>query len=65
MAAISGWSASSDDRLLLRAEIIMAATLGIIQLRATSGLEPLGSATSDDLAGPIEDMVVALLSTGS
>jgi len=65
MAAIAGWTADSDDRLLLRAEIIMAATLGIIQLRATSGIEPLGSAAPEDLARPIEDMVVALLSTGS
>ena len=63
MAAIAGWqSDATDDRLLLRAEIVMAAALGIIQLRATAGLEPLTSATRDDLAGPVHDAVRALLS---
>ncbi|WP_213814865.1 TetR/AcrR family transcriptional regulator [Glaciihabitans sp. dw_435] len=63
MAALAGWTpdAVDGDALLLRAEVAICASLGITLLRSTSGLEPLSSASRDDLAGPIRDLFSALL----
>jgi AcrR family transcriptional regulator len=63
MASLVGWTpdAEGSDALLLRAEVAICASLGITLLRSTSGLEPLASATTDDLAGPIQDLFLALL----
>jgi AcrR family transcriptional regulator len=52
--------ADPDDCLLLRAQVVLAATTGIAMLRA-SGLEPLASATQEDLTGPLRDLVNAVL----
>jgi AcrR family transcriptional regulator len=49
-----------DDQLLLRAQVVLAATTGIAMLR-TSGLEPLASATEQDLAAPLRDLIDAVL----
>jgi AcrR family transcriptional regulator len=64
MATLAGWTpdAVGGDDLLIRAEVAICASLGITLLRSTSGLEPLASATADDLAGPIRDLFAALLS---
>jgi len=63
MATLAGWTpdAEGGDALLLRAEVAICASLGITLLRSTTGLEPLASATADDLAGPIHALFLALL----
>jgi AcrR family transcriptional regulator len=49
-----------DGQLILRAQLVLAATTGIALLRL-SGLEPLASATAADLVGPLRDLIGALL----
>ena len=63
LASVAGWPTDSpdDDRLLLNAQVILATALGIVQLRATSGLEPISSATREDLDGPLGEILTALL----
>ena len=64
LASFAGWvpGPGSDARLLVRAELVMAATLGMIQLRASSSVEPLTSATEEQLASEVETLLAALLS---
>jgi hypothetical protein len=50
-----------DDERLLRAELVVALGVGIAVVRSTVGLQPLGEATSDDLLGPLRDVVDSLL----
>ncbi|MBT2228405.1 TetR/AcrR family transcriptional regulator [Nonomuraea sp. NEAU-A123] len=50
-----------DDERLLRAELLVALGVGIAVVRSTVGLQPLGDATSDDLIGPLRDVVDSLL----
>jgi len=50
-----------SDRLLLRAQIVLAAAFGITLLRSTGALEPLTSAGQQELAGPLHDLIGALL----
>ncbi|MEV6346248.1 helix-turn-helix domain-containing protein [Actinoplanes sp. NPDC051851] len=45
---------------VLRAQIALAVSIGITLLR-TSALEPLASATAEDLAGPVRDILSALM----
>jgi len=63
MAAASGWRKGdpSTDGIMLRAQIALSASLGIVLLRSSGGLEPLRSATEDDLLGPMTDAFTALL----
>ncbi|RFA18139.1 TetR/AcrR family transcriptional regulator [Subtercola boreus] len=62
MAATSGWPAgrSGDDRVL-RAQLAISAAMGMVLLRSSTGLEPLTSATVDDLAGPLGEVLGVLL----
>ncbi|MFB9185934.1 TetR/AcrR family transcriptional regulator [Dactylosporangium sucinum] len=53
-------AAAGEPHRLLEAQVVLAATAGLVLLRK-SGLEPLGTATEDDLAGPLRDMIEALL----
>jgi AcrR family transcriptional regulator len=64
MAATAGWRADdpSTAHLMLRAQLAMSALFGIVLLRATSGLEPLSSATEEDLRGPLVDVLGGFLS---
>jgi AcrR family transcriptional regulator len=50
-----------DERMLLRAQVVLAAAAGIALLRTKSGLEPLASATEEDLVPPLRDLIDALL----
>ncbi|GAB3576197.1 hypothetical protein GCM10027406_08910 [Leifsonia lichenia] len=63
MAGAAGWrdGDAGSESLMLRAQIAMAATFGMVLLRATSGLEPLTSATEDDLLEPLGGVLAALL----
>jgi AcrR family transcriptional regulator len=60
LAATAGWPEDDED-MLLRAQIVLASATGIALLRTRSGLEPLASATPQDLTGPLRDLIDALL----
>jgi AcrR family transcriptional regulator len=51
----------SDGDRLLRAELLVALGVGVAIVRSAVGLLPLRDATSDDLIGPLRDVVDALL----
>jgi AcrR family transcriptional regulator len=53
----------THDQAVLRAQLVMATALGMTLLRASSGVEPLSSAKTDDLLAPLSEMVEALLVT--
>jgi AcrR family transcriptional regulator len=58
---LAGAAGGTDEATLLRAQILLAATLGITVLRSTLAVQPLAGVTADDLVGPLADMVRALL----
>ena len=62
LAAAAGWRPGDPDgaAMILRAQVVLAATTGIALLRS-AGLEPLASAGADDLAGPLRELLDALL----
>jgi AcrR family transcriptional regulator len=53
--------AQDDEERLLRAQLVVALGVGVAVLRSAVGLEPLRDATSDDLIGPLRDVVDILL----
>jgi AcrR family transcriptional regulator len=63
LAAVAGWHPDhpSADELLLRAQVVLATAVGISVLRSMTRLDPLADATEQDLAGPMQDVVTALL----
>ena len=63
IAAAAGWTPGTvdGDTLVLRAQIALAATLGIVLLRSTTRVEPLVSARADDLREPLAGVLAALL----
>jgi AcrR family transcriptional regulator len=63
IAATAGWQ-GDDDELLLRAELLLATTIGIALLRWLTPLEPLASAGETALTEPLRDLVRALLGNG-
>jgi AcrR family transcriptional regulator len=52
---------SHDDQLLLRAQIVLAASLGLVVLRSSAAVQPIATATERELLGPLSDLVNALL----
>lgn len=60
-ASGGGGAAGEDDERLLRAELLVALGVGVAVVRSTVGLQPLRDATSDELAGPLREIVEALL----
>ncbi|MBM0274935.1 TetR family transcriptional regulator [Micromonospora tarensis] len=64
LAAARGWRPDEpgSEQTLLRAQMAIAAAIGAAVLRSSSiQLEPLSSATEQDLVGPLRDLVDALL----
>ncbi|MEU9621121.1 MULTISPECIES: TetR family transcriptional regulator [unclassified Streptomyces] len=63
LASVAGWRPGDPDGdgLLLRAQLVLSVAFGITVLRASPGLEPLASATAQDLAEPLRELVDALL----
>ncbi|MBF4585721.1 TetR/AcrR family transcriptional regulator [Curtobacterium sp. VKM Ac-2887] len=63
MAAIAGWMPGDPEteHLLLRAQVAIATGLGIVMVRAATGLEPLTSAAAGELAAPLSEAVRVLL----
>ena len=64
IATASGVSEDSVDfpRAVLRAQLALSATIGMVVLRSSTGLEPLTSASEEDLAEPMAALLAALLS---
>jgi AcrR family transcriptional regulator len=58
---LAGTAAEPD---LLRAQILLAATLGVTLLRSSLSIQPLAGATEQDLLPPMADLVSALLGRG-
>lgn len=52
--------AKDDGALLLRAQVVLAATMGVVMLRSV-GLAPLASASSSELVEPLRDLITAVL----
>ncbi len=63
VATVAGWKPDdpSTAHLLLRAQVAISTAFGMVLLRSTSGLEPLGSATEEELAAPLGEVLVSLL----
>jgi AcrR family transcriptional regulator len=63
LAAAAGWRAGDPDadQLVLRAQLVISACIGIAILRSSIGLEPLASAGERDLVAPLRDLVAAVL----
>jgi len=63
LATVAGWHPGHPEaeRLLLRAQLVLATAVGISVLRSTTTLGPLTDAGADDLAGPLRAVVSALL----
>ncbi|MFI6279213.1 TetR/AcrR family transcriptional regulator [Streptomyces sp. NPDC050988] len=51
----------NHDERLLRAELLVALGVGVAVVRSAVGLQPLRDATSDELLGPLRDVVDGLL----
>ncbi|MEV4122327.1 TetR family transcriptional regulator [Micromonospora sp. NPDC049645] len=63
LAAARGWRPDEpgSEQILLRAQMAIAAGIGVAVLRSSIWLEPLSSASEHDLVGPLRDLVDALL----
>jgi hypothetical protein len=64
LAVAAGWKPENRnaEQVLLRAQLVLSVSIGIAVLRTTPGLEPLASATEQDLLAPLQDLVDILLS---
>jgi AcrR family transcriptional regulator len=64
MATAAGWSEddADSDRVMLRAQLVLAAAMGIVVLRSSTGVEPLTSASDEDLSPAFGELLHALLS---
>ncbi|WP_328474905.1 TetR/AcrR family transcriptional regulator [Actinoplanes sp. NBC_00393] len=60
LAVAAGAPQPPDADAVLRAQIVLAASLGVALMRASVGLQPLASATEAQMRGPISDLVSAL-----
>ncbi|ROP61155.1 TetR/AcrR family transcriptional regulator [Curtobacterium sp. ZW137] len=59
LATVVGGSVT--DELLLRAEIALSVVLGMTMLRTSTRVEPLATASEDEIARPLDDALRALL----
>lgn len=64
LAAVGGRAEPPDERLVLRAQMIIATSMGVTLLRSSLGVAPLTAATEDELTEPLTDLVNALLPDG-
>jgi AcrR family transcriptional regulator len=65
LAAAAGWSAENADSqpILLRAQMAIALMLGLVMLRTATEVQPLASASPDQLTEPLEQVLRVLLDT--
>jgi AcrR family transcriptional regulator len=59
--AAAATGAEVSDAALLRAQVVLATTVGMVTLRSSLGLQPIASATEQQLLEPLRDLVRALL----
>ena len=67
IASAAGWTPEQPgaDEFLLRAQIVLSVAVGVVMIRSSSPeLEPLGSATEEQIAGPLLDLVKSVLGPG-
>jgi len=63
IASFAGLMTDQDsDEILLRAQLVIAVGVGIAVLRSSGQVEPLNSATEEQLSAPLLELVTALLS---
>jgi AcrR family transcriptional regulator len=61
LAALAGWTGEpGSEGLLLRAQLVLATAIGVVILRSQSRIEPLASATKEELSGHLDRLVNAL-----
>ena len=63
LATASGWRTDdpTTEPILLRAQLAIAAMLGVVMLRTSALAEPLASATADELAPPLAQLLGGVL----
>lgn len=61
IASVAGWRPGDDEAAVLRAQLALATGLGVALLRSSTALEPLASASADDLRAPMVELLEALL----
>ena len=63
LATASGWREDdhTTEHVLLRAQLAIAAMLGVVMLRKSALAEPLASATTDELAAPLAQLLGGVL----
>jgi len=61
LAVARGRPEPLDEQSVLRAQIMIATSLGMTLLRASLGVAPLSTATEEELTAPLTDLVEALL----
>lgn len=59
--AAGGRELPEGSPLLLRAQVVIAASLGLTLLRSVALVPPVAGATEEDLLGPLTDLVNAML----
>jgi AcrR family transcriptional regulator len=66
LAGAAGWKAddASTDPVLLRAQLAIATMLGVVMLRTSAAVQPVASASADDLTEPLTQVLRALLAPG-
>lgn len=63
LAAAAGWKAddADTDAVLLRAQLAIATALGVVMLRTSAAVQPVASASANDLSEPLAQVFRALL----
>ncbi|WP_291045924.1 TetR/AcrR family transcriptional regulator [Herbiconiux sp.] len=63
LAGASGWSPDdpTTEPVLLKAQLAIATMLGVVMLRTSAAVEPVASATAEELAGPLREVLRVLL----
>ncbi len=62
LAALAGWTGEpGSEDLLLRAQLVLSTAIGIVILRSQPRIQPLASATREELNGPLDRLVNAVL----
>jgi AcrR family transcriptional regulator len=61
LAGAAGANPAASPASLLRAQVALSTVLGVALLRSSAAIEPLTSATVEDLRGPMTDVISTLL----
>jgi AcrR family transcriptional regulator len=63
LATMAGWSPDDIETtaVLLQTQVAIATLLGVVMLRSSAAVEPMASASRDDLAGPLGEVLRAML----